>query len=323
MEGTPPEIDLSVYQFVVEDLDSLTYDDLPDMERFDADRGNAGSPPPDGDYPPVDLDPDISHDYSTGEPPRKRSQHEIWCEKLLTLGASMHHAVDGIRSFTIIHGDSPPPLLPQPRGPSPGADVTLVYDVPGQDIKHTHGSAVIGGKLIHGNVDSISFMLFDMSDVASQLLLTRAFDHCRLDEIQLRFVSRNQDYPVSPLALAAIVDRHATELGPHASDIAGRPGAVLVSSHESFDVIFRPRLPGSAVCHTSATYWEDPDRWNDISHVKPHFGVQIAMLAPPLAAFAAAAFDPAVYSWDISARYKVSFLSTRRSRRSPPPDLDD
>jgi hypothetical protein len=329
MEDDAPGIDLSTYTDDIPFIGALEPFHLADFRAWDASLrvGDdllvvSDDLPPDGDYPPADLDPDLSHDYSTGLPPRKRSQHEQWCEKLLNMGAAEYHDLDGIKNFTIVYVDIVPPLLPQPRGPSPGADATMVFAVPGQDLRFTFGNAVSDGRLLHpGNVDAISVIMFDISDVASRDSLSRAFMSCRLDEVHLRFTSRNREEPRAHLAVAGLIDRHATEVA-RPIDFVGQPNVVLISSFESFDLVIRPRLPDSAVSYTSVEYWEDQDRWVDINHVKPHFGVQIAMLAPAFGSRPDVHVVPTDYSWDISARYKVSFLSHPRVR-SPPPDLDD
>lgn len=247
---------------------------------------------------------------------RKRSSKERWLSELeRNFGVYKQVNSKDQKQMVIIYNTQIPPRMPAPGGPTKGASMTTTMFVRGIDMTLQNG---LVGALLRQNTSSDVFvsLAFCLADIANLSSLSALFDQYRIDEIQLRFRSRNpgvflanQASPnyssVSPLL---VIDRDDATLPTTLLELQQFDNCQQFSAQDSIDVIFEPSITPSVFSGGAFSGYSVDDSgkyWLDVANTSiPHYGVKLGL--PALVSTTTQRFD-----WDVEAVYKVSFLNVR------------
>ncbi len=248
----------------------------------------------------------------------KKTAYQKWLRFLeKNYGAYNQPTSIGTKQMVCVYGQSIPPRMPAPGGPSPGATMTTTQFVRGSDMTLPTGSAIVGALVRQsGSTDIFAAFAFCLADIPNITAVSSLFDQYRIEEIHFRLrtknpglVLENQASPnyggCSPLL---IIDRDDATAPTTLSELQQYDNCVEFSAQDNCDVILEPSITPSVFSGGAFSGYGVQDsrtRWLDVANTSiPHYGVKIGM--PALVATTTQKFD-----WDVEAIYKVSFLSVR------------
>lgn len=258
---------------------------------------------------------------SKGQRKRKRSSANSFSQFMGVLrkqfGATHLAMSDGRMLLACVYNGKVPPRMPNPQGPSPGAQLTMTQLVKGSDMTLPTGTAVVGSLLRQSSASdvfaSFAFALADIPNIAS---IGALFDQYRIDRIQFRLRTRNNaifiansaspNYSTTNMYVATDFDDNAAPTT--LLEIQQYDNAQVLSATDSIDLVLDPAVTPSIFSGGAFSGYavdEGDKYWLDLANTGiPHYGLKIGLSA--LVTSTTQRFD-----WDVEAWYKVSFRNVR------------
>jgi len=240
----------------------------------------------------------------------RKTTHQRWLIVLRkSFGAFDHDKPEG-REYLLPWFTNPPPRIPMPSGPSPGATLTVVNQVNGFNV-------------ISGNTTSLSLqqnaatallgaIAFTLRDLNQQATYTAMFDQYRFEEVHFRLTTRSN--AVSTFTASAttedvpyllfVIDRDdSTALGTLAA-LGEYDNVIQVPGIGNLDIIVQPSVAPaifSGGAFSGYSIARGDDTWIDNANIDvPHYGIKFGISPLDVS-------TTAKWSYDITAWYKVSF----------------
>lgn len=248
---------------------------------------------------------------------RKRSAYEKWRRHLAKhFGAyEIHHGKAAQRGLilAIATGSRLPPRMPAPGGPAPGAAFTTV-----QYCNSFNTSTNVSNALINqtGATPVYGVIAFRLDDFSQASTFSSMFDQYRIEEVHLRFRSRNSNVQMFAIAspnqavpqLQVAIDRDDSTAWSSTDTPKEYDNMVQVSGFDSVDVILEPSITPSVFAAGAFSGYGvagSRDYWLDMANTDvPHYGVKFMITALQ-------ATTTSNWGWDVEAWVKASFRNTR------------
>jgi len=245
---------------------------------------------------------------------KRKTPHQRWLIVLRqNFGAFDHDKPEG-REYLLAWTTNPPPRIPMPSGPSPGATMTVVNQVNGFNV-------------ISGNTTSLSLqqnsatpvlgaIAFVLNDLNQASTFASMFDQYRFEEVHFRLTTRNN-------AVSTFLNAATTEDVPYLLFVVDRDDSTAVgtlpalgeydnvqqiSGISNLDIILQPSVAPaifSGGAFSGYSIARGDDTWVDIANLSvPHYGIKFGISALDVS-------TTAKWSYDITAWYKISFRNVR------------
>ncbi len=255
-----------------------------------------------------------------GKKKNHTSDYEKWLNYLFrTYGASpVKRKVDGYGAMLWRYGPSAIPIrIPTPKGPLKGAMLSTAQRVVtfnGSTGVNSSGSAPnISVSSATATLGAISFRLDDLNQSST---FSSLFDQYRIDRVHLSFRTRNSAATLFNVAapnnsapeLVVVADFDDASAPSALTDLYQYDNCIIANSGDSIDVLIEPSITPSlyaAGAFSGYAVQGSEDVWIDVANTAvPVYGIKFGITPLQVS-------TTAVWAWDITATYVVSFRNIR------------